>query len=103
MAIDIIATHVKRKLAERGAHFRDRLAKPEMFLPKLECAEETVEESVKSLNLIVLPDAPQTQVCSTLHRACVQDLRTLRRASLPYYETSRPRRKIGYSILIGAP
>ncbi|KZW02743.1 uridine kinase [Exidia glandulosa HHB12029] len=68
VAIDIIATHVKRKLAERGAHFRDRLAKPEMFLPKLECAEETVEESVKSLNLIVLPDAPQTQGIFTILR-----------------------------------
>lgn len=68
VAIDLIATHVKRKLAERSAHFRDRLARPEMFLPKIECAEVTVQESIKSLNLCVLDDTPQTQGIFTILR-----------------------------------
>ncbi|KAH7106502.1 uridine kinase [Auriculariales sp. MPI-PUGE-AT-0066] len=68
VAIDLIATHVKQKIEERSARFRNQLAKPEMFLPKFDTTQETLEMSCQKLNLTVLESTPQVKAIFTMLR-----------------------------------
>jgi uridine kinase len=58
VAIDLITTHIRRKMAERARHFRKH-----MVSQSIECCLSTSDGNPVSKNLIVLPQTPQLKVC----------------------------------------
>ncbi|KAL1706347.1 uridine kinase family-domain-containing protein [Schizophyllum commune] len=62
VAIDLLTTHIRRKLKERSNHFRHKMAIPRMYL------HEDVEASLDALNLTVLPSTPQRKGVFTMLR-----------------------------------
>ena len=60
VAIDLLTTHIRRKLKERSNHFRHKMAIPRMYL------HEDIEASLDALNLTVLPMTPQRKVSDGL-------------------------------------
>lgn len=57
VAIDLITTHIRRKMTERATHFRKNMASK-----SIECC---LSDGIPvSSNLIVLPQTPQLKVCS---------------------------------------
>ncbi|KAL1694551.1 uridine kinase family-domain-containing protein [Schizophyllum commune] len=62
VAIDLLTTHIRRKLKERSNHFRHKMAIPRMYL------HEDVEASLDALNLTVLPMTPQRKGVFTMLR-----------------------------------
>ncbi|KAH8822998.1 armadillo/beta-catenin/plakoglobin [Flagelloscypha sp. PMI_526] len=59
VAIELIVTHIRRKLTERINHFRPKLAVPKSI---------SVPKSIEDLNLIVLPSTPQVKGIFTILR-----------------------------------
>ena len=60
VAIDIISTHIRRKLDERATHLRQRLAGTG---PRDLVAHGSPHLNSETLNLTLLPEAPQVKVC----------------------------------------
>jgi uridine kinase len=63
VAIDLITTHIRRKMAERARHFRKH-----MVSQSIECCLSTSDGNPVSKNLIVLPQTPQLKGIYTILR-----------------------------------
>ena len=75
VAIDLITTHMRKKLDERSVTFRASMAKAQInfwkqrMTPGMEGRPESLAPSGKSV--YVLPEGPQLKVCRNVHRGPV--------------------------------
>ncbi len=96
VAIDLITTHMRKKLDERSVTFRESMAKAQMnfwkqrMTPGVESRPESLTPSGKSV--YVLPEGPQLKVCRNVHWdhvRCKETSHLLREYTLSFV-TPRP-------------